>query len=208
MSLPNGFFDGALRRILELQRPDGAIPWFDIGVWDPWNHTEAAMGLAVLGRVAEARRAYDHLADTQESDGSWWAHYGSAVHLETGRYEGSGNEPRKRDTNFCAYPATGIWHLYLVTRDRAVLARYWPARAGGRAGRCAADGQLLDLQKPRLRHPDRPGPGSRRARLDPRPGPAGRGDTAQVRTVRPHLAEQGQFFDGLVLPCPERGDAR
>jgi len=126
MTLPPGFFDGAQKRILDLQKPDGAIPWFDAGVWDPWNHTESAMGLATLGRIAEARRAYDHLAATQEPDGSWWAHYGSAVNLETGRYEGTGDEPRKKDTNFCAYPATGVWHLYLVTRDRGVLARYWP----------------------------------------------------------------------------------
>ena len=126
MSLPAGFFDGAVKRILGLQKPDGAIPWFDVGVFDPWNHTESAMGLAVLGHIAEAKRAYDHLAATQEADGSWWAHYGSTVSLETGRYEGTGDEPKKRDTNFCAYPATGVWHLYLVTRDRKLLTRYWP----------------------------------------------------------------------------------
>lgn len=126
MTLPPGFFDGAVHRILDLQRDDGAIPWFDAGVFDPWNHTEAAMGLAVLGYTTEARRAYDHLAATQETDGSWWAQYGSAVSMDTGRYEGHGDEPRKRDTNFCAYPALGVWHLYRVTGDRAVLTRYWP----------------------------------------------------------------------------------
>lgn len=141
MSLPQGFFDGALKRILDLQKPDGAIPWFDAGVWDPWNHTEAAMGLTVLGRIAEARRAYDYLAATQEADGSWWAHYGSAVNLETGRYEGTGDEPRKKDTNFAAYPAVGIWHLYLATRDRASLARYWPMVRG-------AIDFVLSLQSP------------------------------------------------------------
>ncbi len=126
MTLSDGFFAGSARRILELQKPDGAIPWFDAGVFDPWNHVEAAMGLAVLGHAREARRAYDHLAETQERDGSWWAQYGSAVHLETGRYEGAGDEPKKRDTNFCAYPAVGVWHLHLVTGDRAILRRYWP----------------------------------------------------------------------------------
>ncbi len=126
MTLPDGYFDGSLKRILELQTKDGAIPWFNAGVFDPWNHTEAAMGLAVLGHIAEAKRAYDHLAATQEADGSWWAQYGSAVSLETGKYEGTGNEPQKRDTNFCAYPATGVWHLFLITRERAVLERYWP----------------------------------------------------------------------------------
>ena len=141
MTLPAGFFDGALRRILELQRPDGAIPWFDKGVFDPWNHTEAAMGLAVMGRFAEAIRAYDYLASCQEADGSWWAHYGSAVSMETGRYEGTGDEPRKRDTNFCAYPATGVWHLYLATRDKSVLTRFWPMT------RAAID-FVLSLQSP------------------------------------------------------------
>jgi hypothetical protein len=66
------------------------------------------------------------LAETQERDGSWWAEYGSAVHLETGKYEGQGNEPKKRDTNFIAYPAVGLWHHYLLTGDREFLARYWP----------------------------------------------------------------------------------
>ncbi len=126
MTLPAGFFDGAVRRIISLQRPDGAIPWFDAGVFDPWNHTESAMGLATMGRIAEAKRAYDYLAATQEDDGSWWAQYGSEVSMETGRYEGVGDEPRKRDTNFCAYPATGVWHLYLATRERETLTRYWP----------------------------------------------------------------------------------
>lgn len=126
MTLPARFFDGALKRILELQKPDGAIPWFDKGVWDPWNHTEAAIGLAILGHVDDAKRAYDYLVASQESDGSWWAHYGSAVNLETGRYEGTGDEPKKRDTNFCAYPAVGIWHLYLVTGDQSLISLYWP----------------------------------------------------------------------------------
>jgi GH15 family glucan-1,4-alpha-glucosidase len=139
MSLPAGFFDGAVRRILELQQPDGKIPWFDAGVFDPWNHVEAAMGLAVMGRIAEARRAYDAIAAIQEPDGSWWAQYGSAVHLETGRYEGSGNEPVKRDTNMAAYCAVGVWHLYRITGARSDLTRYWPMVK-------AATGFVLSLQ--------------------------------------------------------------
>lgn len=126
MSLAPGFFDGAIARILELQHADGRIPWFDAGVFDPWNHVEAAMGLAIMGRIAEARLAYDAIAATQEADGSWFAQYGSAVHLETGKYEGTGNEPVKRDTNMAAYCAVGVWHLYRITGERAVLSRYWP----------------------------------------------------------------------------------
>lgn len=126
MILPERFFDGALKRIVGLQRANGAIPWFDAGVFDPWNHVESAMGLATLGRLDEARRAYDFLVSTQEADGSWLAQYGSAVHLETGRYEGQGDEPFKKDTNFCAYPAVGVWHLFLISGRRDDLARYWP----------------------------------------------------------------------------------
>lgn len=125
-SLPEGLFNGAVNRILELQRANGAIPWFDAGVFDPWNHVEAAMGLAVAGRLKEAERAYDYLASVQEPDGSWWAEYGSAVSLDTGKYEGAGNEPKKRDTNFIAYVAVGIWHHYLLTGDRRVAERWFP----------------------------------------------------------------------------------
>ena len=31
--------------IARLQRPNGAIPWFKGGITDPWDHTEAMMGL-------------------------------------------------------------------------------------------------------------------------------------------------------------------
>lgn len=128
--IPDGLFDGALARILELQREDGSIPWFDGGVFDPWNHIEAAMGLDVLGHHAAAERAYRHLADTQLPDGSWWMQMGSAVPLdeEEQRYAGGDAEAGsyERDTNSAAYLATGLWHHYLITGDRAFLATYWP----------------------------------------------------------------------------------
>ncbi len=83
-----------------------------------------------------------------------------------------------RDTNFCAYPATGIWHHFLTTGDRAFLARYfpvveraldwvltlqsadgefrWSARDPRHAGgRRALRRQFLDLQEPRMRCPVR-----------------------------------------------------
>jgi hypothetical protein len=134
---PDNFFDGAANRILELQRPDGAIPWFNGGAVDPWNHTEAAMGLSILGHLDAARTAYDWLADNQLADGSWWAELGASVpvDLETGAFiAGTGqDEPPVRDSNFSAYIATGVWHFYLITRDRAFLERMWPivARAMG-----------------------------------------------------------------------------
>ncbi len=123
---PEGFFQGAVERILELQRSDGSIPWFDGGVVDPWNHTEAAMGLAVAGEREHAERAYQYLADTQLQDGSWWGQYGSAVPMDESHYTGDGNEKKIRDTNFCAYIATGVWHHHLLFGDPEFLNKYWP----------------------------------------------------------------------------------
>lgn len=128
--IPEGYFDGAVRRILSLQRDDGSIPWFDGGVFDPWNHVEAAMGLDVLGYREEAVKAYRHLIDTQLEDGSWWMQMGSAVPMdeEEQRYTGGDEEAGtyERDTNCAAYIATGLWHHYLLTKDRGFLEEFWP----------------------------------------------------------------------------------
>ncbi len=122
-----GFFDGAVARILQLQRPSGAIPWYDNGVLDPWNHTEAAMGLAVMGKLDEARAAYQFLADNQLENGAWWAQYGAAVPMDDHQYTGNEeDEKRVQDTNMCAYIATGVRHYFMVTGDRKFLNTYWP----------------------------------------------------------------------------------
>lgn len=128
-AIPDGHFDGARARILELQRGNGAIPWYDGGVIDPWNHTEAAMGLTVIGETERARLAFRYLEDTQLEDGSWWGQLGSAVPFDdeahyTGGDEGAGKPIR--DTNFAAYIATGVWHHFLITRDRKWLKEIWP----------------------------------------------------------------------------------
>lgn len=99
-----------------VQDPDGRIPWFPSGHADPWNHTEAAMGLTVAGAYGAAERAYRWLAESQLTDGSWWAAYGGEV----------SDAHWFRDTNFTAYIATGVWHHYLVTGDRRFLAELWP----------------------------------------------------------------------------------
>jgi len=127
--VPSGFFDGAKERILDLQRDNGAIPWFDGGVFDPWNHTEAAMGLSVLGERDAARRAFTHLAETQLADGSWWGELGASVPMdeEEQRFTGEPQEAsRVRDTNFAAYIATGVWHHFLITEDLDWLKGQWP----------------------------------------------------------------------------------
>lgn len=127
-AVEDGFFDGAVRRILELQRENGAIPWYDGGVIDPWNHAEAAMGLTVLGRLDEARKAYRFLIDHQLEDGSWWSEYGTSVPMdEDDKFDIEHAKPKRvRDTNFSAYPATALWHYYRITDDKAFLAEYWP----------------------------------------------------------------------------------
>lgn len=112
----NGSLDRTAAYIARVQLPDGAIPWFEDSIIDPWDHVEAAMGLAIGGYVREAERAYDWLAKLQRSDGSWLAAY----------RDGAPADATRAETNFVAYIATGVWHQFLVTRDKAFLARLWP----------------------------------------------------------------------------------
>ena len=97
------------------QRPDGGIPWFAGGHLDPWDHVESAMALSAAGLPDAAERAYDFCATTQRDDGSW------PMVVRDGVVEDAA-----ADTNQCAYLAVGVWHHYLVTGDRAFLARMWP----------------------------------------------------------------------------------
>lgn len=127
--------------IAEWQLPSGMIPWFPGGHADPWNHVEAAMALAVAGLRTEAEAAYQWLADIQRPDGSWHQYYVA-----------EGPEQLKLDANVIAYAATGVWHHYLLHRDRGFLAAMAPT-----VGR--AIDFVLDLQTPRgeilwARHPD------------------------------------------------------
>ncbi len=114
--VPETVFRTAADYIESVQCADGSIPWFEGGPTDPWDHVEAAMGLSVAGRMAAAERAYRWLCREQLADGSWWAAY------RNGRPE----PDNRRETNFVAYVATGLWHHYLITRDRAFLQRMWP----------------------------------------------------------------------------------
>ncbi|MGH9044088.1 MAG: prenyltransferase [Acidimicrobiales bacterium] len=101
--------------IAATQLDNGMIPWFEGGHCDPWNHIEAAMALSACGMWAEAEAAFDWLRHKQLADGSWFNYYLS-----------NGVKDPRVDTNVCAYVATGVLHLYRVTCDREVLARYWP----------------------------------------------------------------------------------
>jgi hypothetical protein len=108
--------DPAVEYIARLQRPDGLIPWYAGGPADPWDHVESAMGLTIGGRYDAAEAAYRWLAERQLEDGSWWAVYSP----------GAGGNRSHRETHRSAYVATGVWHHYLVTGDRAFLEALWP----------------------------------------------------------------------------------
>ncbi|MEJ7635117.1 prenyltransferase [Aeromicrobium sp.] len=106
--------------IVATQLPSGAIPWFEHGHTDPWDHVQAAMGLSAAGRLPEAERAYQWLRDVQRPDGSWAIRYVDGV-----------IEDAHADSNFCAYIATGVWHHWQVTGDRAFVDSMWPTVARG-----------------------------------------------------------------------------
>jgi hypothetical protein len=90
------------KAIAEVQRSDGAIPWFHGGHIDPWNHVEAAMALTICGLYDQADAAYAWLRRNQHRDGSWFHYYSSA-----------GVESSRIDTNVCTYIGVGLWHRYL-----------------------------------------------------------------------------------------------
>jgi hypothetical protein len=134
-SLPDVLHADELARtvdaIAEWQLPSGMVPWVPGGHADPWNHVEAAMALAVGGRLAEAERAYDWLAAMQRPDGSWHQYYlADAV------------EQDKLDANTIAYVAAGVWHHWLLTGDRGFVEAMWPVVE-------PAIDFVLDLQTPR-----------------------------------------------------------
>ncbi|MEZ5260984.1 MAG: hypothetical protein R2755_04240 [Acidimicrobiales bacterium] len=79
------------------------------------NHTEAAMALAVGGRIDEAVRAFDWLAGRQRARRR-------LAPLLRGRRGGGGQVRRQ----LLRLPATGLWCPYTLTGDRRLLDRFWP----------------------------------------------------------------------------------
>ncbi len=102
-------------QIASTQRQSGEIPWWDDGKTDPWDHVEAAMGLAIGGYRNEARKAYEWLRRKQHADGSWYASYLNGT-----------PEDKTRESNMSAYIAAGLFHYYLVTGDTPFLKYMWP----------------------------------------------------------------------------------
>ena len=106
--------------IAEHQLPSGAIPYYQEGPTDPWDHVECAIALDLSGRYEEAVRAYQWLCETQNPDGSWWYTYRD-------------NQPQElaKDSNHSSYIATGVWQHYLATQDLSFLRYMWPVVEGG-----------------------------------------------------------------------------
>jgi hypothetical protein len=103
------------KSVAATQESSGAIPWFDGGHTDPWDHIENAMALTAAGLLEPARGAFEWSRATQRPDGSW------PIQLRNGVIEDANS-----DSNFCAYIATGVWHHVLITDDRRFAETMWP----------------------------------------------------------------------------------
>jgi hypothetical protein len=102
--------------IAKLQLESGALPWFTGGIVDPWDHVEAIMGLTVGGHTQAARRGFEWLQQTQRDDGAWHAVYNNK----------QASQDTRAESNFVAYPATGLWHYFQATGDLETVVKYWP----------------------------------------------------------------------------------
>jgi hypothetical protein len=120
----------AVHFINETQLPSGAIPWYQDGLTDPWDHVACALALDACGRFQAAHRAYQWLRKMQNPDGSWWYTY-------------QDDKPREmtKDSNHSSYVASGVWYHYLVTHDRKFLRDMWEMVERG-------IGFALNLQQP------------------------------------------------------------
>lgn len=105
--------------IQSCQQENGAILWFKGGKLDPWDHTEAAMALSIVGDYENFKRAFNWLRAQQNPDGSWYSkYYGDASDGDLDR--------AKKETNFVAYPACGLWHYYLISQDIEYVEHAFP----------------------------------------------------------------------------------
>jgi len=124
------FFKGSSQRIIELQKKDGSITWFNEGVFDAWNHLESVMALNILGFKKEKNLGFEYLINSQLEDGSWYGQLGSTVEFDedTGSFVGKESDAGSftRDTNFSAYIATASWHDYLINKSKEDLLKLWP----------------------------------------------------------------------------------
>lgn len=106
--------------IAGLQRQNGDIPWHTDGKTDPWDLVESVMGLNVGGYYGEARAALNWLAASQNPDGAWFSSYMDTT-----------PEDRTSESHMACYLAVGLFHQYLIKRDREELGQYWPCAVRG-----------------------------------------------------------------------------
>jgi hypothetical protein len=114
-----------VRRILDVQLPDGAIPWFEAGPWDAWNHAECVMALNIAGEYDAARLGLEALAARQLPDGGFLSEYGNALPMADHVHIAREMSPVVRDTNFTAYAATAVAHQAMLRGVQSVV-RWWP----------------------------------------------------------------------------------
>lgn len=113
------------RHIRSIQRSDGSIPWLKAGIWDPWNHGESVMALAVAGDRAATLAGLDYLAGQQEPDGGWTGELGAGVPLDAdNRHLIPDNPATARDTNFAGYAAVTVLRSILALEDAHLIERY------------------------------------------------------------------------------------
>jgi len=109
------FYRNSINYILAVQQDDGSIPWEPGKKLDPWDHVEAAMGLSIAGKKEEAKAAFLWLKHNQLPDGSWYSEFQNSLPTT-----------KRRETNFSAYIATGLWHFHLIFQDKIFLKQMLP----------------------------------------------------------------------------------
>ena len=113
--------------IERLQRADGRITWIPDGIWDPWNHGESVMALAIAGRREACFRGLDTLAGRQDADGGWTGDLGASVPLDAENRRLVADAPETaRDTNFSGYIAVTVLRSLLALDALDQLPRYFP----------------------------------------------------------------------------------
>ena len=102
------------RLIVLLQKDSGEIPWHRHGKTDPWDLVEAAMGLNIGGFYKESELAFEWMKNNQNPDGSWYSSYINGK-----------PEDKTRETNMSCYIAAGVFHTWLIRKNRPFIEKMW-----------------------------------------------------------------------------------
>ena len=108
------------RMIAGIQRKNGDIPWHTGGKTDPLYLVESVMGLNIGGFHDQAMAALNWLADIQNKDGSWYS-----------SYVDSASGDRTTESHMACYLAVGLFHQFLIKRDRDDLEKFWAIMSKG-----------------------------------------------------------------------------